>query len=77
MAITNSSYETSFSCLKIIKNYLRSTMSEKRLNDLAVLSIESDTLEAISFDYHLWLCWKKNVDGNIFMYLDDVININI
>ena len=50
MGITNASSEKSFSCLKRIKNYLRSTMSEKRLNDLAMLSIESDTLEAISVD---------------------------
>ena len=45
------SSERYFSCLKrIIKNYLRSTMSEKRLNNLTILSIESYTLEAISFD---------------------------
>ena len=50
MAITNPSSEKSFSYLQRIKNYLRSTMSEKRLNDLAILSTESDTVEAISPD---------------------------
>ena len=50
MAITNASSERSFSCLKRIKNYLRSSMSEKRLNNLTILSIESNKLEAISFD---------------------------
>ena len=50
MAITNVSSERWFSYLKRIKNYLKSTMLEKRLNDLAILSIESDTLEAVSSD---------------------------
>jgi hypothetical protein len=32
--------ENSFSKLKLIKSYLRSTLSQKRLNELAILSIE-------------------------------------
>jgi hypothetical protein len=34
------SAENSFSKLKLIKSYLRSTLSQKRLNELAIISIE-------------------------------------
>jgi len=40
--VTVASAERSFSKLKIIKNCLRSTMSQQRLSGLAVLSIEND-----------------------------------
>ena len=50
MAVSNCSSQRSFSCLKQIKTYLRSSMSESRLNDIAVLSIQSDTTNAISYD---------------------------
>jgi len=39
---TNCSAEQSFSTLKRVKSYLRSTMKEKRLNALADLNIESE-----------------------------------
>jgi 20S proteasome alpha/beta subunit len=39
---TVASAERSFSKLKLVKNYLRSTMSQDRLVDLARLSIESE-----------------------------------
>ena len=32
--------ERSFSCLRLLKNYLRSTMKEQRLNDCAICKIE-------------------------------------
>jgi len=38
--VTVASAEISFSKLKLIKSYLRSTMSQDRLNGLAILSIE-------------------------------------
>ena len=45
--ISVASAERSFSKLKLIKNYLRSTMSQERLNGLAMLSIEKEMLEKL------------------------------
>ena len=42
LPVTVATCERSFSKLKLIKNYLRSTMSEERLSDLAMLSIENE-----------------------------------
>ena len=44
------SCERSFSCLKRLKSYLRSTMSDERLNSLAVISIERDFSFSLSLD---------------------------
>ena len=35
--------------MKLVKNYLRSTMSQDRLNSLALLSIESQLARALDF----------------------------
>ena len=40
MPVTVAGGERAFSKLKLIKNYLRSKMSQERLNGLAMLSIE-------------------------------------
>ncbi|KAA3478242.1 zinc finger MYM-type protein 1-like isoform X1 [Gossypium australe] len=48
--MTVASAERSFSKLKLIKAYLRSLMSQERLNGLAILSIEKDFLESIDVD---------------------------
>ena len=48
--VTVASVERSFSKLKLIKSYLRSTMSQERLNGLAILSIEKYMLEQIDFN---------------------------
>ncbi|CAH2092540.1 unnamed protein product [Euphydryas editha] len=50
IAISNASCERSFSKLKLIKNYLRSTMSTLRLTNLAILSIEQDVCDARDID---------------------------
>ena len=47
LPITVASDERRFSKLKLIQTYLRSTMSQDRLNDMAVLSIDSDIARTI------------------------------
>jgi hypothetical protein len=47
MPVTVAHGERSFSKLKIIKNYLRSTMNQNRLTNLAVISIEKEICEAL------------------------------
>ncbi|XP_065664567.1 uncharacterized protein LOC136086211 [Hydra vulgaris] len=47
--ITNSSSERSFSNLKHIKNRLRTSMDRDRLNQLAIMSSESDILRKLDF----------------------------
>ena len=39
MPATNALSERSFSALRRIKNYLRSTMTQKRMNNLMVMSV--------------------------------------
>ncbi|XP_035838892.1 uncharacterized protein LOC110906877 [Helianthus annuus] len=47
--ITVASAERSFSKLKLLKTYLRSTMSQERLNGLATISIESEILDTMDY----------------------------
>ncbi|KAK6310436.1 hypothetical protein J4Q44_G00184910 [Coregonus suidteri] len=48
--ISSASCERSFSTLKLIKTFLRSTTSDERLSDLGVLSIESRRAKALDLD---------------------------
>ncbi|CAM8882773.1 unnamed protein product [Rhodiola kirilowii] len=48
--VTVASAERSLSKLKILKSYLRSTMSQERLNVLALISIEHEFLEKLDYD---------------------------
>ena len=50
IAVNTAHCERYFSALKGIKTYLRSTMSEQRLIDLAILSIERELSNSISLD---------------------------
>jgi hypothetical protein len=50
VSVTVASAERSFSKLKLLKNYLRSTMSQERLNDLATLCIEKRLLNEIDIN---------------------------
>ncbi|XP_048514984.1 zinc finger MYM-type protein 1-like [Athalia rosae] len=49
LPVSVASGERSFSKLKIIKNYLRSTMSQERLVGLATISIESELCDLIDY----------------------------
>ena len=44
LPVTTASSERSFSALKLIKNYLRTSTVEKRLNGLSTLFINKDIL---------------------------------
>ena len=50
IAVNTAHCERSFSALKRIKTYLRSTMCEQRLTDLAILSIEKEISGMFSLD---------------------------
>ena len=45
--VTIASTERSFSKLKLIKSYLKSTMSKEKLSGLVILSIENEMLEVL------------------------------
>lgn len=48
--VTNCTGERSFSTLRRIKNYLRSTITNERLSSLALLTIESQLMQEISYE---------------------------
>ncbi|GJR27160.1 zinc finger MYM-type protein 1-like protein [Tanacetum coccineum] len=48
--ITVASAERSFSKLKLLKSYLRFTMSQERLNGLALIAIENRLLESVDYE---------------------------
>lgn len=48
--VASASAERSFSVLKRVKSYLRSTMGQQRLNDLAILAIERDFSKCMDFE---------------------------
>ncbi|XP_021843059.2 uncharacterized protein [Spinacia oleracea] len=48
--VTVASAERSFSKLKLLKSYLRSTMLQERLNGLALIAIENDLLETVQYE---------------------------
>lgn len=50
LPVSSATAERSFSRLKLIKTFLRSTMAEERLSNFAMLSIEKCIAEKISFD---------------------------
>jgi hypothetical protein len=48
--VTVASAERSFSKLKLLKSYKRSTMTQERLNGLATIALENDVLEKIKYE---------------------------
>uniref|UniRef100_A0ACD6A3F0 Uncharacterized protein n=1 Tax=Avena sativa TaxID=4498 RepID=A0ACD6A3F0_AVESA len=59
--VTVASAERSFSKLKLLKNYLRSAMSQERLNGLATICIEKELLDQINVDNIISDFASKNV----------------
>ncbi|KAM3198715.1 hypothetical protein ACQJBY_073716 [Aegilops geniculata] len=48
--VTVASAERSFSKLKLLKSYMRTTMTQQRLTDLATIALESEVLEKIDYE---------------------------
>lgn len=48
LPVSVASGERTFSKLKIIKNYLRSTIAQERLTDLSMISIENDIMDNLN-----------------------------
>ncbi|XP_074031441.1 zinc finger MYM-type protein 1-like [Leptinotarsa decemlineata] len=58
--VTNASAERSFSCLKRIKEYHRSNMTQTKLNSLALLNIENDVTKTLDFTNTIQsFAWSK------------------
>jgi hypothetical protein len=50
IAVSKASCERSFSKLKLILSYLRASLGQDHLSDLALLRFERETLETTDFD---------------------------
>jgi len=50
MPVTTASAERSFSKLKLIKNYLRSTLSQEKVTNLAIISVEKEIADQLKYD---------------------------
>ncbi|KAA3487142.1 zinc finger MYM-type protein 1-like [Gossypium australe] len=61
------SVERSFSKLKLIKIYLRSSMSQELLNGLTILLIEKDFLENIDVDVIINDLASRNARRTLFL----------
>ena len=48
--VTVASVERSFSKIKLLKSYLRSTMTQERLSGLATIALENDILDKINYE---------------------------
>ena len=60
LPVTVASAERSFSKLKIIKNYLRSTMGQERLDELGMIAIENEEAKALNLDALIDTFAEKN-----------------
>ena len=66
MPVTVASAKRSFSKLKLLRNYLRSVMSQERLNSLATLCIEKGLLDEIDIDTIITDFTSRTVRKNYF-----------
>ena len=64
--VTVASAERSFSKLKLLKSYLRSTMTQERLNDLSMIALEGDLLEKIDYERIIEEFISKNTQRMMF-----------
>jgi len=68
---TVASAERFFSKIKLVKNYLRSAMSQTRLVDLARLNIESSIARKVDFDSVIRNFANKNTRKSLVLQLND------
>lgn len=66
MPVIVASAERSFSKLKLLRNYLRSVMSQEKLNGLATLCIEKGLLDEIDIDTIITDFASRTVRRNCF-----------
>ena len=55
MPATNATSERSFSALRCLKNYLRTIISQEKLNSLMLLYVHKD--ETDKYDLQAEICW--------------------
>ena len=65
--VTVASAERSFFKLKLIKPYLRTTMSQERLSGLAMISIENEYLDKLNYDDLIEEFASKNAKRSNFL----------
>lgn len=68
LPVSTASCERSFSMLKLIKTALRSTMTDERLSNLGVLSVESRRAKAINLDDFVNVFAKKHSNRRIKLF---------
>ena len=66
LPVTFATAETSFSKLKIIKTYLRSSIAQDRLDALAMISIEAEEVRKLSIDKIIDEFAEKKARGEKF-----------
>ena len=67
ISVTVASAERSFSKLKLIKTYFRTTMSQERLSGLAMISIENEYLDKLNYDDLIEEFASKNARRSNFL----------
>jgi len=67
MSVTEATVERRFSKLKLLKNYMRSKMSQERSNGLAILCIKKDVIEHINVDTIISDFASRNARKNCFV----------
>ena len=64
--VTVASAEKSFSKLKLIKTFNRTSMTDSRLSSLAMLSIENDCARSLDYDNVITAFANKKVRSRLF-----------